>query len=182
MHALHQGKGHGGQGTPKRNSLVPELLIVASTLILVWFFRRLLADAQHSDIELTTLIPLFLAVVGLAVAAALLALGQASRSARRLDGPSQRLILAIKRTRRGDLAHRVHLRTGDEMKPIAAECNRLLDGLNANPPAGAKTGNDLIEGAATERLTALNEECDDIEETDDATPMEIENVVAQFDD
>ena len=163
-HSLHKGKGPGGQNSPKRSTLVPELLIVASTLILVWFFRQLLAEAQRSDIELATLVPLFLAIVGLAMAAGILALGQASRSAKRLSGPSQRLILAMQRTRRGDLAHRVHLRHGVELKAVAAEFNRLLDWLNANPPEGAKTGSDLVEVDMTERLMALNG--DDFEHED----------------
>ena len=66
------------------------------------------------------------------------------------------------------------------MKSVAAEFNRLLDWLNDNPPVGAKIGNDLIEVGQTERLTALNSE----EEVgfEDATPQEIDHVVAQFDD
>lgn len=164
-HSLHQGKGHAksGQGRTWHGTLLPELLIVASTLVIIWFFRRLLADAQHSDIELATLFPLFLAIVGLAVAAGLLVVSQASRSARRLTGPAQRLILAMQRTKRGDLAHRVHLRHGDELKNVAAEFNRLLDWLNANPPAGAKVGHDLIEVDMMERLPPLHGEEVEIE-------------------
>jgi HAMP domain-containing protein len=130
---------------PWRSTLLPEFLIVACTLVLIWFFRRLLVDAQRSDIELGTLLPLFLAMMGLALAAGVLVVGQASRSARRLAGPSQRLVVAMRRTQRGDIAHRVHLRHGDSLKEVAAEFNKLLDWLNENPPPGAKTGTDLIE-------------------------------------
>ena len=174
-HSLHQGKGQGksGQGRTWHSTLLPELLIVASTLVLIWFFRRLLVEAQHSDIELGTLFPLFLAIVGLAVAAGLLVVSQASRSARRLTGPAQRLILAMQRTQRGDLAHRVHLRHGDELKDVAAEFNRLLDWLNANPPAGAKTGNDLIEFDMTDRLPPLNG--DDLDAADDLLRFGLED-------
>ena len=49
---------------PWRSTLLPEFLIVACTLVLIWFFRRLLVDAQRSDIELGTLLPLFLAMMG----------------------------------------------------------------------------------------------------------------------
>jgi HAMP domain-containing protein len=130
---------------PWRSTLLPEILIVVCTLVLIWFFRKLLVDAQRSDIELGTLLPLFLAMMGLALAAGILVVGQASRSARRLAGPEQRVVLAMQRVQRGDIAHRVHLRHGDPLKDVAAEFNKLLDWLNANPPVGVKTGTDLFE-------------------------------------
>ena len=126
------------------STLLPEILIVLCTLVLIWFFRKLLGDAQRSDIELATLLPMFLAMMGLALAAGILVVGQASRSARRLGGPSQRLVVAMQRVQRGDIGHRVHLRHGDSLKDVAAEFNKLLDWLNANPPPGVKTGTDLI--------------------------------------
>ena len=132
-----------------RSTLLPEALIVVCSLVLVWFFRSILGEAQRSDIALGTLLPMFLAVVGFVVAAGVLVLTQASRSATRLKGPSQRLIVSMQRAQRGDLAHRVHLRHGDELRDVAAEFNRLLDWLNANPPEGAKTGTDLVEVDAT---------------------------------
>jgi HAMP domain-containing protein len=160
---LQRERGRGRRVSPGQSTLLPELLVVASTLVLVWFFRRVLADAQRSDIELTTLVPLFLAMTGLALAAGLLVVGQASRSAKRLQGPAQRLILAMQRTQRGDLAHRVHLRHGDDLKEVAAEFNRLLDWLNANPPVGATTGTDLVDVDALERLAALEGDEGDLE-------------------
>lgn len=134
------------RGVAWRSSLLPETLIAVCTLVLIWFFRELLIEAQRSDIELGTLVPLFLAVMGMALAAGVLVLGQSARSARRLNGPTQRLVLAMQRTRRGDIGHRVHLRHGDSLKEVAAEFNKLLEWLNANPPQGIKeTGSDLIE-------------------------------------
>lgn len=145
MSKQRNGLGSGKSRKPWRTALLPESLIVVCSLVLVWFFRGVLGEAQKSDIELGTLVPLFIAVLGFAVAAGVLVMTQVSRSSRRLKGPSQRLILAMQRARRGDLAHRVHLRHGDELRDIAAEFNRLLDWLNANPPEGAETGTDMVD-------------------------------------
>ncbi|MCB9869829.1 MAG: HAMP domain-containing protein [Planctomycetes bacterium] len=111
----------------------------------VWFCRRLLVEAVRHEITLPSLVPLFLAVLGLVAVATVLVFAQAARSARRLHGPIQRITVAMQRMRTGDIGHRVHLRRGDHLREVAGELNLLLDWLNENPPAGVRTGTDVVE-------------------------------------
>ena len=137
-----------GRGSFVRTALLPELLLIISTGVLAWYCRDLLLQARQHDLDLPGLFPLFVSLLGLVVVAWVLVLGQAARSARRLAGPMHRITVAMQRTRGGDISHRVHLRRGDNLKEVAAEFNRILDWLNENPPAGVRTGHDLVEVGA----------------------------------
>ena len=70
---------------------------------------------------------------------------QALRFSHRIAGPIYRITKSLQQVRSGDIGFRVHLRQGDHLTEIAAELNLLLDWLNANPPAGVRTGGDVVQ-------------------------------------
>ena len=138
-------------------SIVPELLLILCTVVMIWFCRRFLLEAEQHDLGLVTLLPMVGALLGIVLVAGMLVFSQASRSLHRLSGPTHLIIVAMQRTRTGDLGHRVHLRRGDKLTEIAAEFNRVLDWLNENPPVGARTGTDMIEvDHAADRFQGLD--------------------------
>lgn len=67
----------------------------------------------------------------------------------------------MQRVRQGDIAHRVHLRRDDELSQLAAEFNTLLDWLNENPPAGVRTGGDVVEMEVDPQFSNQLDECPD---------------------
>lgn len=126
-------------------SLIPTFGLTACTLIVAVFCRRLLSEASVNDVDLPSLVPLFVSVLGFTLASGAVVVFQALRFSHRIAGPAYRLVRSMERMRSGDLAFRVNLRRGDHLTEVAAEMNRLLDWLNANPPSGARTGTDVVE-------------------------------------
>ncbi|MGE3172297.1 MAG: hypothetical protein AB7O97_06690 [Planctomycetota bacterium] len=90
-------------------------------------------------------LPLYLTAGSCLLAAVSVVVLQAARVSDRVVGPERRLVESLRRLRSGDLSFRVSLRRGDLLTDLAAECNRVLEWLNANPPAGARTGTDVFE-------------------------------------
>lgn len=125
-------------------SLIPTLGLAVSTLIVAVFCRRLLGEASAQEVELPSLVPLFLAVLGFTVASGAVVVFQALRFSNRIAGPAYRLVKSMERIRGGDIGFRVNLRRGDHLIDVATEMNNLLDWLNENPPAGVKRGSDLV--------------------------------------
>lgn len=150
-HALSRGEY--GHNLFIRNAILPALLLMACAGAVVWACVDLLIDAKHQDITLPTLLPLFAGVLGMSVLAMALVFSQAARSAHSLARPIHRIVVAMQRTRSGDVGHRVHLRRDDNLKEIAAEFNRVLEWLNENPPEGVRTGTDVIEFEADKVAT-----------------------------
>jgi len=124
---------------------LPVAALVLSLFLMAIFGRRLLLRAAVAPIEEPSLVPLFVSAAVFLLAAGALVVLQARRIAERAAGPENRLIQAIRRVRTGDVAFRVHLRSGDLLADLADEFNGLLDWLNVNPPAGVITGSDVVE-------------------------------------
>lgn len=124
---------------------LPALVIVVASLALADHCRQLLADAGRAAPAALDSVTLSLVLGGFVLASAALVMVQAGRMAVRVEGPERRLIQALRRMRSGDLSFRVNLRRGDPLVGVARECNELLDWLNANPPAGARVGGDIVE-------------------------------------
>lgn len=125
--------------------LLPALVIVVTSLVLADYCRQLLADAALVVPVAVDRFTLSVVVSGFVLASAALVMVQAGRITSRLEGPERRLVQALRRMRSGDLSFRVQLRRGDPLASVARECNELLDWLNANPPAGARVGGDIVE-------------------------------------
>jgi hypothetical protein len=125
-------------------SLVPTLGLAVSSVVVAAFCRRLLAEATENEVELTMLVPLFFAILGFTLVSGAVVVFQALRFSHRIAGPAYRLVKSLERIRGGDISFRVSLRRGDHLTDVAAELNNLIDWLNDNPPAGMKTGSDLV--------------------------------------
>ncbi|MEZ5964386.1 MAG: hypothetical protein R3F56_11115 [Planctomycetota bacterium] len=125
-------------------SLIPTIGLALATLIVAVFCRRLLGEALEQDVELPSLVPLFVSILGFTLAAGAVVVFQALRFSHRIAGPAYRLIRSMERVRSGDISFRVNLRRGDHLTEVAAEMNNLIDWLNENPPSGVRTGTDLV--------------------------------------
>jgi hypothetical protein len=125
-------------------AMMPTLGLVACAFLVAMFCRDLLGEAAMHEVELPSLVPLFLALLGFMLGAGAVFVFQALRFSHRIAGPAYRLVQSIRRIQGGDISFRVHLRRGDHLTDVAAEFNRLLDWLNTNPPSGVKRGSDLV--------------------------------------
>jgi hypothetical protein len=124
--------------------LLPGLLLLCSSTAMVGYCRHLLQQAAAGvAIELGG--GFWLAVGSFVASCAAVALLQTLRIAHRVAGPEHRLRRALQRMRGGDLGFRIALRRGDLLGGLARECNELLDWLNHNPPAGVRTGGDVVD-------------------------------------
>ena len=141
-------------GSPKLVLLLtvlPMLVLVVSVFGVAWFCRGLVEEAERADMDLPRLFPLFLSVFGITLVACFFVVTHGVRLSRRIASPTVSLTTAMQRVRAGDLAFRVHLRSGDYLSDIASEFNRLLDWLNENPPEGSRTGSDVVDVYAADR-------------------------------
>jgi hypothetical protein len=137
----------GAPGRPLQSlvGVLPGLGLAFSLLILAIYCRDVLLAAA-TGVELPDAgADFWLAVGGFLVASATVVLVAALRLSRRVTGPEYRLRLALQRIRSCDVGFRITLRRGDLLHGLARECNELLDWLNENPPAGMKTGSDVVE-------------------------------------
>lgn len=125
--------------------LMPALVMCAGFGALSLYCHRLLGEASTGQPVQAGTTGFWMAVVGLFVACIVVVLLQSLRLAQRVAGPEWRLRRALRRIRAGDLDFRISLRRGDLLTGLARECNELLDWLNANPPAGVRTGGDVVE-------------------------------------
>lgn len=147
--------------TIRMSTLLPVAGVIVSTSVIAWFANDLLEQAKDREIEMVGLMPLFLALLVIAGISTALVFLQSARSARRLTGPVHRIKVGMQRVRQGDIAHRVHLRRDDELSQLAAEFNTLLDWLNENPPAGVRTGGDVVEMEVDPQFSNQLDECPD---------------------
>ncbi len=117
-------------------SALPILTLIGATVAVAMLGSRVLNEARSTDAEITSLFPLFLALVLLILSAGGMVALQALRYSHRIAGPSYRLLQSMERIKRGHLEFRVELRDGDELQEIADGINGLLDWLEEHPPAG----------------------------------------------
>ena len=159
---------HGWLRRQRRPSLTRLLLCAAlalliSTLVVLTVSSRqllLVTGAALLGGERQTEHVLLLAAVGFVLASVTAVLVQTVRIGNRVAGPEYRLIQVLRRIRQGDLTVRAHLRAGDLLRPLASECNDLLEWLNENPPRGSVTGSDLVE---IEQLATMPAESERLE-------------------
>jgi hypothetical protein len=139
------GAGWGLRGQLLRVSLVlPGALMAVSLLALLLWCRALLGAAAEGRPAVVGGFDFWLAVGGFFTACGAVVVVQSMRLASRVAGPELRLRRALQRIREHDIGFRVTLRRGDLLTELARDCNELLDWLNANPPAGVRTGSDVV--------------------------------------
>ena len=117
-------------------STLPLLTLIGATVAVALLGSRVLNEARSTDAEITSLLPLFLALILLILSAGCMVALQAMRYSHRIAGPSFRLLQSIERIKRGNLEFRVELREGDELQDLAEGINELLDWLEQHPPRG----------------------------------------------
>lgn len=125
--------------------LLPALVMCLGFGALSLYCHRLLGAAASGRPAVTGDTGFWLAIVGFFVACIAVVVLQSLRLAQRVAGPEWRLCRSLRRIRAGDVGFRITLRRGDLLNGMAHECNELLDWLNANPPAGVRTGSDVVE-------------------------------------
>lgn len=133
----------------------PIVVMSGSLLLLAGQCRTLLDRAAAGEPLGAAGMGVWGAVVAFLVSVALVVGSEVVGLAGRLHGPELRLRWALQRIRRGDLAFRVSLRRGDALRALADECNELLEYLNANPPAGASIGSDIVDVQVDDEETAV---------------------------
>ena len=120
-------------------SLFPTLALAATTILLAVFCQKLTDEALLADIELPSLVPLLITVMGFVLVSVMFLLYNALKISHRIAGPIYRLCKCIQRIRGGDINFEITLRDGDHLEEVRDELNQLLNWLNENPPAGVKT-------------------------------------------
>lgn len=116
-----------------------------SLVLLALYCHGLLDSAAAGKVPEIGGLAFWLTIGGFFVACAGSVVWQCVRLATRVAGPEYRLRRALRRIRSHDVGFRVNLRRGDLLGGLARECNELLDWLNENPPAGARTGGDVVD-------------------------------------
>lgn len=119
-------------------TLFPALSLAMATMIIAIFCRKLLGEATQTEAELPSLVPLFLSVLGFALASCLIILHQAVRFSHRIAGPAYRLMRGFDQVKSGDLDCQIRLRKGDHLTDVADKFNEMVDWLNEHPPEGVK--------------------------------------------
>lgn len=129
---------------------LPVWLLLGGVVSLAWYLHGVLDVAAAGELPAARGPGLWIAVAAFLVTVVAVVLAQGLRMAERVAGPEHRLRAALQRIRSGDVGFRVALRRGDPLQELARECNELLDWLNHNPPAGARTGTDIVDVDAEE--------------------------------
>jgi hypothetical protein len=117
--------------------MVPAVALVLVTAVVTVLCRRLLEEAAQAEVELPTLLPLFVALMIFMVSACGALFVQAFRLSHRVAGPAYRICQSLKQIRNGDTGFRVHLRKNDFLFEVADELNTLLDTMAERQPAVA---------------------------------------------
>ena len=118
-------------------SLFPALSLAMATMLIAVFCRKLLGEAHRTEVDLPSLVPLFLTVLGFALVSCLIILHQAVRFSHRVAGPAYRLMKAFGELKSGDLDCQIRLRRGDHLTEVADSFNELVDWLKEHPPQGS---------------------------------------------
>lgn len=128
----------------------PGLVMAASLVGLTLYCHGLLDEAAAGRQPQVGGFGFWAGVVGFLVACVGAIAWQCVHLAIRVAGPEYRLRHAMQRIRTRDVGFRVSLRRGDLLTGLARECNELLDWLNENPPAGVRTGGDVVDVEAVD--------------------------------
>ncbi len=108
-------------------AMIPALALGVTTVIVAAFCHRLRLEAEQTDAELSSLVPLLVSFVAFTVASAFAIVYQAVRISNRVVGPQVNMRHVINRVIAGEHGARVRLRKGDFMLPAADDINRLVE-------------------------------------------------------
>jgi hypothetical protein len=114
----------------------PAVALAFTSLVLGYLCIRLSEEALQAQIELPSLIPIFMTVMGFLLVASTYLAFNALKFSHRIAGPMYRIRKTLEAVEAGDLGVRAKLRDGDFLVEVAEQLNGFLDWLEQNPPAG----------------------------------------------
>ena len=120
-------------------SLIPALGLSATMVLICFFCNSLYEEATQLNVQLDSLMPLFLAVSGFVLVSGFFMISNALMISHKIAGPAYRLCKSLEQIREGDIAFKVRLRDGDHPTEVCDELNLLLDTLNETVPEGFRT-------------------------------------------
>ncbi len=123
-------------------AMIPAMALGVTTVIVAAFCHRLRLEAEQTDAELSSLVPLLVSFVAFTIASAFAIVYQAVRISNRVIGPQVNMRHVINRVIAGEHDARVRLRKGDFMMPAADDINRLVEHFTrktVDQPANAVT-------------------------------------------
>ncbi len=110
--------------------------LALTAVILGVFSAQLSQEAILADVELPSLVPIFITVVCFLVVATGFLLFNALRFSHRIAGPMYRFSKTFEAVREGDLSIRANLRKHDYLGEVADAMNEFLEWLEEHPPQG----------------------------------------------
>ena len=128
-------------------AMIPAIGLGVMVAIVSWFCCRLYEESLPAQVELDSLIPLYLGVTGLSLFTVVVLVASAYKLSQRVAGPMFNLCRSLKQIEKGNVAFKVNLRDRDHLNDIAVQLNKVLDKLNENPPPGFTTLDTLAQVA-----------------------------------
>jgi len=116
-------------------AFVPGLAMGVATLIVAALCQKVSDEAAAADVDLASLVPLFLAFALFVLASGGAVVLQALKISNRIAGPQLNMRRIVDRVLAGDHTQRVQLRNGDFMQSAAADINRLIEHFTKAPAA-----------------------------------------------
>jgi hypothetical protein len=114
-------------------ALIPTLAMGVTTIIVAAFCHRLRLEAEQSEAELGSLVPLFVSFACFVIASGFAVVYQAVRISNRVAGPQVNMRRVVDSVIAGDHSARVRLRDGDFMVSAGDDINRLIKHFTAKP-------------------------------------------------
>ena len=118
---------------------VPCLCLMASSVLLAVFCRRLNDEAMLTDADLPSIVPVFLVSVGFVFLATVFTLVHGVRMSHRIAGPVVNFEQTLKRFKAGEHTARILLRRRDLLIDAADRVNDFLDWAEENLPEMSET-------------------------------------------
>lgn len=117
----------------------PALVLSVTTVVLCVFCTNLADEALMARVELPSLVPILVTVIGFLVVAVGYVMLNALKISNRIAGPMYRLRNTLEDVKAGDFTARATLRDSDFLKVFADDLNDFLDWLEEHPPQDVAT-------------------------------------------
>lgn len=135
----------------------PGLCLAVTSLLLGIFCARLSNEALQADVELPSVVPIFITSVCFMLIATGYMLFGALKFSHRIAGPMYHINRVLREVQRGNAGSRIHLRKDDFLKELAADVNDFLEWLETAAPelkvASPEEGGEPLEAEAVQEGT-----------------------------
>ena len=139
--------------------------MAATSLLLGIFCARLYNESLEADVDLPSVLPVFMISVSFMFVATIYMLFGALKFSHRIAGPMYNMGLTLERYMKGQVTARVKLRKHDYLTEVADHINEFLEWLEEHPPTNYE---EIVEEArqAAEAAAAAAAEDDKSDGTD----------------